>query len=278
MSRRPSNGPPRRASSPLTLNIRRIDCASDDARAAIAELRRELSPRGNVVSPEGRARTIAAFGEPLTPPQVVERICADVAARGLAAVLDYTRRLDGVALEPGTVRVSRASWRPPIEAADPAYLQTLETSARTSWRTSGHPQPRRQDRARAGNRAGPALSAPAAGRRLHSRRGGGVSVDAADDGRPGAGGGRRGDRRGRPAHAVRRLQHRPAGRLPRPGRDRGLPDRRRPGRRGPGLRRRGRSGRSTRSSARATCSSRWPSGTSTARSISTASPGPARSC
>ena len=86
----------------------------------------ELSPRGNVVTPEGRARTIAAFGEPLTPVQVVERICSDVAARGLAAVLDYTRRLDGVALEPGTVRVSRAELESAHESADAGYLQTLE--------------------------------------------------------------------------------------------------------------------------------------------------------
>ena len=110
----------------MTLSIRRIDCASNDALAAIAELRRELSPKGNVVSPEGRARTVAAFGEPLTPVQVVERICADVAARGLAAVLDYTRRLDEVALEPGTVRVSRAELESAHESADAGYLQTLE--------------------------------------------------------------------------------------------------------------------------------------------------------
>src|SRR5208337_4633273 len=117
---------PRSARPPLTLSIRRIDCASSDALAAIVELRRELSPRGNVVTPEGRARTIAAFGEPLTPVQVVERICSDVAARGLAAVLDYTRRLDGVALEPGTVRVSRAELESAHESADAGYLQTLE--------------------------------------------------------------------------------------------------------------------------------------------------------
>ena len=110
----------------MTLSIRRIDCASSDALAAIVELRRELSPRGNVVTPEGRARTIAAFGEPLTPVQVVERICSDVAMRGLAAVLDYTRRLDGVALEPGTVRVSRAELESAHESADAGYLQTLE--------------------------------------------------------------------------------------------------------------------------------------------------------
>jgi histidinol dehydrogenase len=110
----------------LTLSIRRIDCASNDALAAIAELRRELSPRGNVVSPEGRARTVAAFGEPLTPVHVVERICGDVATRGLAAVLDYTRRLDGVALEPGTVRVTRAELESAHDSADAGYLQTLK--------------------------------------------------------------------------------------------------------------------------------------------------------
>ena len=109
---------PRSARPPLTLSIRRIDCASSDALAAIVELRRELSPRGNVVTPEGRARTLAAFGDPLTPVQVVERICSDVAAQGLAAVLDYTRRLDGVALEPGTVRVSRAELESAHESAD----------------------------------------------------------------------------------------------------------------------------------------------------------------
>ena len=53
------------------LKICRIDCASDDATRAIRDLRTQLSPRGDVVSPQGRARTVAAFGEPLTPQQVV---------------------------------------------------------------------------------------------------------------------------------------------------------------------------------------------------------------
>ncbi len=110
----------------LSLNIRRIDCASSDALAAVAELRRELSPRGNVVTPEGHARTVAAFGQALTPAQVVERICADVAAKGLAAVLDYTRRLDGVVLESGGFRVSQAELENAHLAADAGYLQTLE--------------------------------------------------------------------------------------------------------------------------------------------------------
>jgi histidinol dehydrogenase len=109
----------------LSLKSRRIDCSRDDALAAITQLRRELGPKGNVVSAEGRARTIAAFGEPLTPGQVVEKICGDVAARGLAAVLDYTRRLDGVTLEPSAVRVSAKELDDAHASADPAYLKTL---------------------------------------------------------------------------------------------------------------------------------------------------------
>ncbi|WP_406697096.1 histidinol dehydrogenase [Singulisphaera sp. Ch08] len=108
-----------------TLNICRIDCANDDAREAIFELRRQLSPNGNVVSPQGRARTLAAFGEELTPQQVIERICADVRNRGLDAVLDYTAKLDGVTLSPREVRVSRDELHEAFRAADPAYLRTL---------------------------------------------------------------------------------------------------------------------------------------------------------
>jgi histidinol dehydrogenase len=108
-----------------TLNICRIDCATDDAREAILELRRQLSPKGNVVSPQGRARTIAAFGEELTPQQVVERICAAVQCRGLEAVLDYTAKLDGVTLEPEAVRVSRDELLDAYRGADPSYLKTL---------------------------------------------------------------------------------------------------------------------------------------------------------
>jgi histidinol dehydrogenase len=105
--------------------IRRIDCSRDDARRALAELRGTLSPKGNVVSPEGKARTIDAFGEPLAPRQVVERICADVAARGLEAVLDYSRRLDGVTLETYAVRVSPAELADAHRKADSAYLETI---------------------------------------------------------------------------------------------------------------------------------------------------------
>jgi histidinol dehydrogenase len=106
--------------------MRRIDCSCDDAQRVLAELRAELSPQGNVVSPAGKARTIAAFGEPLTPRQVVERICADVAARGLEAVLDYSLRLDDVSLQPRQIRVAPDELLDALRAADPAFLAAIE--------------------------------------------------------------------------------------------------------------------------------------------------------
>ena len=108
-----------------TLNICRIDCANDDAREAIRRLRRRLSPDGNVVSPQGQAKTIAVFGEPLTPQQVVERICADVQNLGLEAVLDYTERIDGVSLQPDAVRVRPDELESAYKAADRSYLKTI---------------------------------------------------------------------------------------------------------------------------------------------------------
>jgi histidinol dehydrogenase len=109
----------------LAPKIPRIDCSTQDAQQAITALRAELSPQGNVVSPEGKARTIAAFGEPLAPRQVVERICADVASRGLEAVLEYSRRIDGVTLEPAQVRVSAGEFQAAHRHANPAYLATI---------------------------------------------------------------------------------------------------------------------------------------------------------
>jgi histidinol dehydrogenase len=109
----------------VALSIRRIDCSRDNARSAIADLRRQLSPQGDVVTPEGHARTVAAFGESLSPQQVVERICSDIAAGGLDAMIDYARRIDGVTLAPGQFRVSPDELREARESADPAYLETI---------------------------------------------------------------------------------------------------------------------------------------------------------
>ncbi len=109
----------------MTLKIATIDCSRDDAAAALARLREKLSPRGNVISDAGRQRTIDLFGTPLSPQEVVARICDDVRRDGLQAVLEYTQKLDGKALTRESMRVSADELASAHAAADPAYLATI---------------------------------------------------------------------------------------------------------------------------------------------------------
>jgi histidinol dehydrogenase len=109
--------------TPLT--IQRIDTRTGDVQAALDALRQKLSPAGNVVSEAGRRRTIDVFGEPLAPQQVVERICGDVKSCGLAAVLDYSQKLDKAELTESTIRVSPEELTAAHAAADPQFLATI---------------------------------------------------------------------------------------------------------------------------------------------------------
>lgn len=111
------------------LEIRRIDSRREDIRAAMAELRRRLSPRGDVVSQQGRQRTIEIFGEPLSPVEVVRRICRDVEQRGLAAVLDYSARIDKASLTPETMRVPAEELAAAHAKAPPEFLETIRRIA-----------------------------------------------------------------------------------------------------------------------------------------------------
>lgn len=112
-------------SAASAVNITTIDCTRDNATSLFTELREKLSPRGNVVSEAGRKRTIELFGEPLSPQQVVERICGDVQRDGLTALLDYTRKLDRKELSPETMRVSESELDDAHAKADRGYLATL---------------------------------------------------------------------------------------------------------------------------------------------------------
>ena len=109
------------------LRIPTIDCRHNrlEAERLLAELRHKLSPRGDIVSPAGRQRTIDLFGEPLSPPAVVERICGDVRQNGLTSVLHYTEQLDRKTLTPATLRVTPEELAAAHAAAAPEYLATL---------------------------------------------------------------------------------------------------------------------------------------------------------
>jgi histidinol dehydrogenase len=107
------------------LRILRIDARRDDVRERLDELRARLSPRGDIVSEAGRKRTVEVFGQPLTPQQVVARICSDVQTRGIDAVLEYSRKLDKAELTSQMLRVPRHEMAAAHRAADPDFLATV---------------------------------------------------------------------------------------------------------------------------------------------------------
>lgn len=109
----------------MTLSIQTIDCFVQDPFEALAELRKKLSPQGDIVSEAGRNRTISLFGEALAPRQVVQRICKDVREKGLDAVLHYTAKLDQKELSPQTMRVSSDEIAAAHAACDRAFLATI---------------------------------------------------------------------------------------------------------------------------------------------------------
>jgi histidinol dehydrogenase len=109
----------------LPLEIPVVDWPGEPGERLMAELRQRLSPQGDIVSEMGRQRTVELFGESLSPQQVIEKICSDVAREGLKAVLDYTARLDGKKLTAETVRVPPNEFAAAHAQAQPAYLATL---------------------------------------------------------------------------------------------------------------------------------------------------------
>ena len=102
-----------------------INSQKDDIQVKMGELRKKLSPQGNIVSEAGRKKTIEIFGEPLTPVQVVEKICTEIASEGLPALLDYNRRVDHADLTAAELRVPIEMMKEAHDKADPAFLQTL---------------------------------------------------------------------------------------------------------------------------------------------------------
>jgi histidinol dehydrogenase len=107
------------------ITIRRIRFADPDGGERIAALLSRLSMQGDIVSPRGREITERVFGQPLTPVQVVERVCEDVRQRGLPALLHYTEQFDAAKITPETLRVSQVELEAAHAAADSAFLETL---------------------------------------------------------------------------------------------------------------------------------------------------------
>lgn len=108
-----------------TTVLPRIDLAKPDGRSRLAELVGGLSLQGDVVSPAAARRTEEVFGEPLTPREVVQRICEGVRRGGREAVLDFTRRIDRAEVTPETLFVSPEAMGQAHASVEPAFLEAV---------------------------------------------------------------------------------------------------------------------------------------------------------
>lgn len=107
-----------------TLNIRRLDARQASFSDELEQLRMQLSPSGNVVSPRGKELTEKVFGQVLSPGQVVERICEAVRTEGLAALKHFTQALDGADLgEPLALPAERLQQA--HERSSPEFLAAV---------------------------------------------------------------------------------------------------------------------------------------------------------
>lgn len=82
-----------------------------------------------VVTEKMRQRTIATFGEDLHPEEAVRRILKDVRTRGDAALIDWTKKLDGVDMTAGQIEVSDLDIAAAYDLVDSEVIAAMERAA-----------------------------------------------------------------------------------------------------------------------------------------------------
>ncbi|MDY3556776.1 histidinol dehydrogenase [Gemmata sp. JC717] len=90
------------------LKLRRIDLSANNAAAQILKLRDQFRTDADISSAASKKKTLAVFGEALSPTRAVERICSDVREKGLSAALHYTEQFDGIKLKSDQLKVKPA--------------------------------------------------------------------------------------------------------------------------------------------------------------------------
>ena len=109
------------------LKLRRIDLSAPQSRRELNKLRNQFRTSAQIVTPAAKKLTQAVFGEPLTPTKSVERILADVKAKGVQAVLHYTEAFDKVTLSAKTLRIPAEELAEAYASADEEFLDTIRS-------------------------------------------------------------------------------------------------------------------------------------------------------
>jgi histidinol dehydrogenase len=113
----------------MTTCIPVVKAGTGKAARLIQKLSQRLAALEQLDSAEYRDRVKKIFGLVLRPEEVVARILSDVRRDGDAALFDYARKIDGVALTPKTIRVSDSERRAGYRRTAPATREALELAA-----------------------------------------------------------------------------------------------------------------------------------------------------
>jgi histidinol dehydrogenase len=82
-----------------------------------------------VISEKVSGRIRQTFGEEISPFKLVERIVGDIRSQGDTAVVEYTRKIDGVSLSAAEMEVSAAEKANALASINPELLDSLKIAA-----------------------------------------------------------------------------------------------------------------------------------------------------
>ncbi|MBI2191840.1 MAG: histidinol dehydrogenase [Planctomycetes bacterium] len=118
--------------------LRIVQFGSPESREPLRHIRERFYRQISEVSAASVEKTIRVFGRALTPVESVRRIVEAVRARGDDALVDTSRKLDGVKLSPGQWRVAEAELEAAVTATEPALVRTLQEAASNIRRFQQH--------------------------------------------------------------------------------------------------------------------------------------------
>ena len=118
-----------------------LNAQSTDLSAALSALSAKLGSGAGMVSQAGMEKTVAVFGKPLTPAEVVRTLIAAVRERGDDAIAEYLLKLDGARLTPEQFRLSPDALRDAWDQTPEPVRSALQRARENIRRFQEHIRP-----------------------------------------------------------------------------------------------------------------------------------------
>ena len=106
-----------------------INASEKNARDRIGALKAALGVFSGMTSSASRRKTIEAFGKPLSPCEIVSKIVKDVKRRGDKALFEYTKKLDGAALNARNITAKASELKDARKSVSKKFLKAMKTAA-----------------------------------------------------------------------------------------------------------------------------------------------------